>query len=112
MRAGGLRWVTERRLATDWHRGQCALGVGKEGVGEPLRRAEPFLDALWQGLLHNANQLARRLGIETAQIWRACVDLLVEHGDGRRANEGGPARQRLVEHAAKRIDVGARVDLP
>ncbi len=64
---------------------------------------------LGQAALHHLHQDARHLGRPLAQGLRLLVDDLVQHGRSRLRVEGLAAREQLVEHAARREDVGARV---
>ena len=77
-----------------------------EGEGEIVRRMEALSGILLQAAQHQPLQLARHL---FRQRGRFLVDDRPAELQRRRAREGTPAREHLVEHHARGEDVGSVV---
>ena len=86
---------------------------GLEGEAHLGRRLEALARVPGQRLHHEGvGGLGdvERGGAVAGALGRA-LDLGVEDGDGARPRERQPAGEHLVEHAAQRVEVGARVDV-
>ncbi len=86
--------------------GEVALDVGPHGSGALVA----VLDALGEGLHHDRVDLGVELVVEVGRRRRLLADVLVGHGDRAVADEGRPAGEQLIEHAAGGVDVRAGVD--
>ena len=79
----------------------------RERLGAPVALVGP----LGQRNLQDVHQLCRDARIEAADVGWAGMDVLEEDGNRRRTQKWRSASQGLIEHASKRVDVGAFVDL-
>jgi hypothetical protein len=89
----GVR-ILDRLFQSDTHLG---------GGGVPLGRL------LRQQLHHDRFDRRRNRGHDRAWWDDRCVDVLADHLERARADEREPARQKLVEHDAQRIEIRAAV---
>ncbi len=87
------------------------LGERLQRLGQPLRRAIAVVRPLGQRQLNHASEIARNVWVEAANVGRPRMHLLIEHGDRGGADVRRTPRQRLVQDAAERVDVRARIDV-
>jgi len=80
-------------------------------VAHLLGRLIAVIGALGERLHRDGVHIGRDLGIELTRRDRHLPDVLVRHADRGIAEERRASGQQLVEQAAGRIEVGARVDL-
>src|SRR5262249_12791973 len=105
-------WCRCRRRPTGKYRAlQLALEEGLQGRREVCGGRVAVLGMLRERDFEDLSQIAWYLRVEAANVGWPRVHLLVEHRDRRHTGEWRASGQRLVEHAAKRVDIGALVDV-
>src|SRR2546422_3085250 len=98
-----------QRSARDRRRSRGRRGERQQRLPHLRRRLPPLLARLGERAGDGGGERLRHVAPQPAQVGGRVVLLHVEHGGGAGRGERRPARERLEQHYAERIEVGPAV---